>query len=237
MFRNVDRSAKIFQAMKGLYLILDLSTVFFPIVLSFDKRVSYINSWKNVFLASSIVAIPFLIWDIIFTANGFWGFNPDYLIGIEILGLPIEEILFFWVVPFACIFIYECCKFYLHSITWKYFNWFVAVALLVYILVVNFYSVDGWYTMTVEISTLITLALWKWGRKRPLLGIAFVISLIPFLAINGILTGSFLAEPIVWYSESEFSGIRIFTIPMEDVLYSFTLIASTILLKERLAKN
>ena len=43
--------------------------------------------------------------------------------------------------------------------------------------------------------------------------------LIPFLIVNGLLTGSFLDNPIVWYSELEIVGYRIFTIPVEDAFY------------------
>ena len=31
-----------------------------------------------------------MIWDVLFTVNGVWGFNPDYLVGIKRLGLLLE---------------------------------------------------------------------------------------------------------------------------------------------------
>ncbi|MEY3102927.1 MAG: hypothetical protein RL558_1204 [Bacteroidota bacterium] len=37
--------------------------------------------------------------------------------------------------------------------------------------------------------------------------------------VNGILTGAFLAEPIVWYNDAENLELRIGTIPVEDALY------------------
>ena len=48
--------------MNWLYLLLDVSTLFFPVVLSFDKNVRYFKSWKNAFLSALLIAIPFLIW-------------------------------------------------------------------------------------------------------------------------------------------------------------------------------
>jgi hypothetical protein len=49
--------------------------------------------------------------------------------------------------------------------------------------------------------------------------------MIPFFIVNGVLTGTGLDAPIVWYNDLENTGIRYFTIPMEDVVYGWTLIA------------
>jgi len=70
--------------------------------------------------------------------------------------------------------------------------------------------------------------------------IAFVFVFIPFFIVNGFLTGGFTEAPVVWYSDAQKVDYRIFTIPMEDVLYNFSLIVPNILvfefLKQRLAK-
>lgn len=223
--------------MKGLYLLLDGITLLFPLLLSFDKRVAYFRRWKTVFIASTLIAIPFLIWDIYFTAYGVWGFNDDYLVGVSIFHLPIEEILFFWVVPFACIFIYECCKYYFRAVETTFINLTLQIAMLAYIPILLMQNPQGWYTISIAISTLLVLVLWRVGKVTPFIGLAFLLSLIPFLLINGILTGSQIDAPIVWYSNDHFSGWRIFTIPLEDVAYAFSLIAGNILLTERLILN
>jgi lycopene cyclase domain-containing protein len=222
--------------MKGLYLILDLVTLLCPLALSFDNRVRFVKSWGNVFIASTLIAIPFLIWDAIFTENGFWGFNPDYLVGVSLFGLPIEEILFFWVVPLACVFVYECCKFYFRNVNWRWLNLAVQIALFCYIVFLSGQNVSGWYTLTANISAVIVMAFWFISIKSPQIGISYLLCLIPFLIINGVLTGSWIDAPIVWYSSDQFSNLRIGTIPMEDAIYGFTLIASNILLHERLLR-
>ena len=226
--------------MKSLYLILDLATLICPIFLSFDKNIRYVKSWKTAFLSALIISIPFIIWDIIFTQNGFWGFNPDYLIGIYFYHLPIEEILFFFIVPFACIFIYECCKYFLKSYSFTNFNRIFTFLIPIYGFVLVFLDDVGYYTLLSVISSSVVLF---WMMKNPqyrYIPIAFVFVFIPFFIVNGFLTGGFTEAPVVWYSEAQKVDYRIFTIPMEDVLYNFALIVSNILvfefLKQRLSK-
>ena len=49
-------------------------------------------------------------------------------------------------------------------------------------------------------------------------------SLIPFIIVNGILTGYLdFNNPPVWYNNAEIIGLRFLTIPVEDFLYNFVL--------------
>ena len=224
--------------MKSLYIIVDFVTILFPFLLSFDKKVAYFKSWKYVFPACILVGIPFLVWDFYFTKNGVWGFNDDYLLGTNILNLPIEEVLFFLLVPFSCLFIYACVKAYLVNAHFRIFNISFYSLIAVYILFILFYGYQGAYSVAVVISSVITLLLILiLGKTFVHLPIACVISLIPFLIVNGILTGSFTAEPVVWYNDLERTPFRIFTIPSEDILYSFTLIGLNILVFEKLKEK
>ena len=64
--------------------------------------------------------------------------------------------------------------------------------------------------------------------------LSFVVTLVFFFIVNGILTGSFIEEPVVLYNNAENSGIRMGTIPIEDIFYGFLLITSIIVLFEYL---
>jgi lycopene cyclase domain-containing protein len=54
--------------------------------------------------------------------------------------------------------------------------------------------------------------------------VSFLVCLLPFLIVNGLLTGAATTLPVVWYNPAEFSGWRIITIPVEDLFYNFDLL-------------
>ena len=101
--------------MKYLYLLIDGLTLAGPLVLSFDRRVAFFRRWKYLFPSIGLMMAIFVPWDIAFTHMGVWGFNPQYLSGYRIFNLPIEEVLFFVVVPYACVFIYDCLNSYIKN--------------------------------------------------------------------------------------------------------------------------
>ncbi len=54
----------------------------------------------------------------------------------------------------------------------------------------------------------------------------------PFLAVNGVLTGSWIKDEIVWYNNAENLGIRIGTIPVEDTVYMMLMLLITTVVYE-----
>ena len=213
--------------MKFVYLLVNFFAVIVPLLFSFHPKIKFYKHWKAFFIAAGIVAIIFLLWDFIFTRLGVWSFNPRYVTGIFLSGLPVEEILFFICIPFSCVFTYYCLdKFYK-------LNWptrteaFFCIALSVGLLIAGITWVDKLYTSVTFISTAVVCLLLKFAAKIKWLGKAvtvYAVLLIPFLIVNGLLTGTGLEEPVVKYNNAENLGIRLFTIPIEDVVYGFELI-------------
>lgn len=213
--------------MKMLYLLLDGITVFFPLILSFDKKVAFYKTWRYLLYGFVLVGLPFVLWDILFTANGVWGFNADYLTGIKVGNLPLEEVLFFIVVPFSCTFILACVKVYFPKLHLTGFNRVFYAMLCIYALIVLIYGKGGMYSTSSALLALLSVpVLTKIKVDLRFLPLAFLIALVPFFLVNGVLTGSGLEAPIVWYNENEISGFRFFTIPIEDVVYGWVLLAA-----------
>ncbi|MGU3585464.1 lycopene cyclase domain-containing protein [Rhodococcus sp. C26F] len=63
------------------------------------------------------VAVIFLAWDVLAVTAGVWSFNPRYVTGVELPGhLPVEEVLFFVVVPLCGLLTYGAVEFLLDRI-------------------------------------------------------------------------------------------------------------------------
>lgn len=224
----------------SLYLILNIGSLIIPFLYSFESRMRYIKRWKSVFSAIIITAIFFIIWDIFFTKIGVWSFNPRYHSGTEFFDLPIEEWLFFICIPYSSIFIhfafhYFCPKILLSVNTVKIIYGLVLL-ILIPTLILNS---DKWYT-AVNFSLLVVILTYAVVKTPTILQtyfITFLIILIPFLLVNGILTGSFIDEPVVIYNNSENLGIRFVTIPIEDFGYAFTMILMSLILIKKIEKK
>jgi lycopene cyclase domain-containing protein len=171
----------------------------------------------------AITGLVFLFWDVLFTIKGVWSFNPQYITGIKFLQLPLEEILFFLTVPFSCIFIYACLNYYVSwSIPNRVCNWIsnIIIVLSAYMLAVfndRLYTTVTFSLLLVLIFTLQYVFKLEWIRRFYM---AYLVSLLPFYIVNGILT----SVPIVLYNNAENIGFRIGTIPFEDHFYSMALL-------------
>jgi lycopene cyclase domain-containing protein len=213
--------------MKSLYLLVDFLTVLVPFLFSFHPKLKFYKHFKAFFFANFLAGFVFVVWDVFFTKLGVWGFNPNYVTGFYFFRLPIEEILFFVCIPFACVFTYHCLDIF-YRLAWdKKTETLFVVPLLLILFTTGVYFYDHLYTSYTLISLSVLIVVLKYVVKVDWLGkllSIYPVLLIPFFIVNGILTGSGLEQPVVWYNNSENLGIRLLTIPLEDVFYGFELI-------------
>ena len=184
-------------------------------------------------------AIFYIIWDIVFTKQGVWSFNENYITGIKLANLPIEEVLFFFVVPYCCVFIYECIRCYFPNISSNYFSGWMLNTIGIMLLVAAIFYHERAYTFFTfffnGIFIFIIASQKKYFRNfnNSAFLIAYAIILIPFLIINGLLT----SIPVVLYNDNENLAYRIYTIPFEDIFYGMLLIMMNVVGFERLRVN
>ena len=223
----------------SLYLLLDLASICIPLLYSFEKRMYFIKWWKEVFLAIAITATIFLIWDVAFTHQGVWGFNEKYLTGMYIANLPIEEWLFFICIPYACIFTHYAIQYFFPGLKLptRLTN-IITVSIIIVLAMVLLTNSEKAYTFYNYTLLLLILlySLITQEKELSVFYVTFMVILIPFFLVNGILTGSFIEDQVVWYDNAENLGIRMGTIPVEDAGYAFSMIFMSIILIEKFKK-
>lgn len=218
------------------YLLVNILTIAYPLAQSYEHRIRFLSQWKAIFTGIAISAGVFLAWDELFTKLGVWGFNERYLTGAYIGSLPVEEYGFFLTVPFACLFIYEVLNYFFQKDWFEDTHQAITLFFMMVTLFLGNYFMPRLYTSSALFFASIMLSLQFFIFKKPWMGKfyrAFFVSLVPFLIMNGWLTGSFTEEPIVWYNDFENMGFRIFTIPFEDAFYLLGLLLLTTMIYER----
>jgi lycopene cyclase domain-containing protein len=225
---------------KYLYLSLDLISFAFPFMASFNKKAPFYKKWKYLAIALVVTGTIFIIWDEIFTQEKVWGFNPEYLTGLYVGSLPLEEIMFFICIPYACVFTYFALNHLVEKDHLFPHQELISSALIILLLISGIYHIDKWYTGVTFILLALFLAYQMLKIRPRYMGrfyFAFAVLLIPFFIVNSILTGSFLDHEVVWYNNAHILGIRIGTVPLEDVFYGLLLILMNIAIMEWLEER
>lgn len=219
--------------MQYTYSLILLGTLIGPLFLSFEDKVRFVEKWRFMLVGILVVGSIFIGWDSIFTTNAVWSFNKKYHLNMLIAGLPLEECLFFVIVPFAGVFIYENIRYFNVR-----FNDLLSTTIYGFLglLVLTITAINSSKTYTFvngiafsAFTMIIISQRYKWLKNSL---IAYSIILIPFLIVNGLLT----SIPVVLYNPAQNLGIRIYTIPVEDIFYGWTLMLGNIWFYEQFRK-
>lgn len=93
------------------YLLILLFVLIGSGWLEFVMRTRLLPRWRSFLLTLVPVVAVFSLWDTYAIQSGHWYFNPDKITGILVWGgIPIDEILFFIVIPVASILTLEAVK-------------------------------------------------------------------------------------------------------------------------------
>jgi lycopene cyclase domain-containing protein len=233
--------------MRAAYLLIDAASLAFPLAFSASRRFGFGRAWPLAWAAVAVSALPFGLWDVAFARAGVWDFNPAYVLGPKVLGLPLEEWLFFFAIPFACLFIYRqfagapsapapmgAMGVPARRRSGPGAVFAPAFACLAAAFAAMALTHTGRaYTLSVGLAAAVAAASLAWARPRyarPML-LALAVQYVPFLIVNGLLT----ALPVVRYRADAILGPRILSIPVEDAAFAFVMFVLPVALYEALA--
>lgn len=219
------------------YLLLLLVFMVIPVILGTRKRVVFWDKIRYVLPAMVFTGAIYVLWDIRFTALGIRSFNPDYLTGIDLLNLPAEEWLSFFVIPISGIYIYEYLKMW-HS-GFEKPNLFVAVSLVLLVAfgLLAYFSRQKLFTF----FTFFLLAIYfgytifrnRFKKHFTKFYLAYFISLIPFVVVSWVSN----ALPVVVFDSEHILGIGLPGAPVEMFGYLFLLLLMNVTIYEYLKER
>lgn len=206
------------------YILLLLVYLVIPVLLSSQKRVRFVFQLRYLLPAIIFSGAIFVIWDQRFTELGIWSFNPDYLTGIELQKVPVEEWLSFLIIPLTSTYIYEWLKIRFEKFEKP--NAFVALSLFVFIASgilaytfrKNLFSFFTFFLMTIYLGY--TVFRNRFKKHYTKFYLAYALSLVPFLIVSIILS----SMPAVIYSHNHIIGINLIGVPIERLAYLFMLL-------------
>ncbi len=207
---------------KWLYVFINLGAISIPFIAGFDRRLRFEKQWKFLFPSILLTMVIFIPWDMAKTYLTVWGFNPEYLLGIYIGNLPVEEWMFFIAIPYACLFTYHSLNYLIKKDYLGKYAEKITLVLAIFLLIIGLMNTGRLYTSVTFISTGVFLIFHRFVVKGDYMGrfyIMYLVTLIPFFIVNGLLTGSFIPGEVVFYDNTQNLGIRLGTIPVEDMVY------------------
>ena len=151
--------------------------------------------------------------------------------------MPIEEWLFFIVIPYSCMFIYEVLKYYLKN--YEFANPFLAFSLFLMVgfALISYFFRHQAYTFLTFLFSAVYLGYTVFRNKfKPHITkfyFSYFVSLLPFMVVNGILT----SIPVVEYNTVHILNIRIINIPVEDFSYLFLMLLMVTTIYETLKES
>lgn len=210
-----------------LYVFINLGAISIPFIAGFDKRLRFQRQWRFLFPSMLLTMVVFIPWDMLKTYLAVWGFNPRYLLGFYIGNLPVEEWMFFIAIPYACVFTYHSLNYLVKKDFLGKYADRITLVLAVFLLIIGLMNSGKLYTSVTFISTGVFLLFHRFFIHARYMGrfyLMYLVTLIPFFIVNGLLTGSFIPEEIVYYDNAQNLGIRLGTIPVEDMVYGLLML-------------
>ena len=209
------------------YLLFNLFIIFLPLLSKLIYQKTILPQINYFLLSNLIVAIIFIIWDIKVTEK-WWFFNNKYILGIKFLKLPIEEILFFFTVPYSCLVIFLNLDYFIKSKV--YFDLYYPLIIIFIIISFYFFKNKKPYPFFVFLLLSINIFFDYFLKIYLLNQISFYIYLIFTTFLTFIFNYYLTSKKIVTYDKKYKTNFLITTIPFEDFIYGANLLYLNLIL-------
>jgi len=206
------------------YLFILIAITAVTLIVSYNGKSEFYKNQKYILPAILLTAIVFVLWDISFTNARVWGFYSENTIGLNLKGLPIEEWLFFLIIPFASIFVYEFLKVKLAK--HEYANHFLVVSLLLLLgfgAISYFFRYQSFTFLTSLFSAVYlgyTVFRNQFKQHITKFYFCYFVTIIPYIFIESALN----SIPVIEYNASYIVGIKIINTPIERFAYYFLML-------------
>jgi len=205
------------------YILINIIILSIPLLLSFDRRVRYYRKLHLTGFSILIISSLFILWDIIASGRGDWYFNSQFISSFSFLHLPLGEWMFFFTVPYSCLFLYETYRTYIPERR-IHINPLIFYILALISIVSGIMLIGKVYTSTVLLVTgfvfILNTLCFRDLTEDLRYWIYIASTMVLFIIFNYFLT----SMPIVMYNSNAITGFRFLTIPLEDFLYNYSLL-------------
>lgn len=92
------------------YLLVLLACLLGTLPLELVLHVGVYRQVRRLLLTLLPVAAVFVTWDVLAVRARQWGFDPSQVVGVRVGNLPLEELLFFVVVPLCSVLALEAVR-------------------------------------------------------------------------------------------------------------------------------
>ena len=205
-----------------------------PVFMALKSKILFWNKIRYYIPAILFSAAIFILWDIRFTQLGIWQFNPDYITGIYLLKIPIEECLSFIIIPFSSFYIYEILKSKYEQLEKP--NLFLSISLvfLVIFAITAFIAREKLYTFftffLLSIYFAYTIFRNRFKHHYTKFYLTFLITLFPFFLVSFLLN----RLPAKSYDILHHLKLTLFSVPIENLAYLFLMILINITIYENI---
>ncbi len=219
------------------YLLILFVLAGLTLFLFIKKSIVFITEFKYMLPAIIFSSTIFIMLDIRFLQSGIIRFNENFLVGKNILNLPIEEWLFLLIISLFAFSVYI-----LVNVKFEHFekpNLFYAVS----VLLLAGFAYEAWFSRQklVPFFVFFLLAIYFGytlfrNRFKPHLTkfyISYFIVVIPFFLIKLFLN----ALPVILYNNDFILGIRLAGVPVEQFANLFLVMLINITIFEYLRDN